>query len=135
MPRPGGGARRSRGLSGWLAVTVLHPVDEVDVDHLPAPLAALHDRIEVRTSPASRDRGTELAARLLDAPRGSSRAARLGGKDPEAELRVALRQAKQLLEVGEVLVVDPVPHGERTRSRGGALIERWTTAAPRAGVR
>jgi hypothetical protein len=134
IQRPNGGGGRSRGLSGWMAVTVLRPPDEVDVQHLPAPLAALGDQIEVRVQPASQDRGTELAARLRDAPRGS-RLDRLGGKDAEAHLRQALRESKQLLEVGEVLAVDPTPHGQRTSTPGGALIERWTTAAPRGGVR
>ncbi|MEH3076007.1 MAG: hypothetical protein PGN11_04925 [Quadrisphaera sp.] len=115
-------------------MTVLRPPGEIDVDQLPAPLAALRGRIEVTVRPASQDRGTELSARLLDAPPGS-RPARLGGKDAEGDLRRALRETKQLLEVGEVLAVDPTPHGHRSGTPGGALIERWTTAAPRAGVR
>lgn len=134
VQRPNGGGGRSRGLSGWMAVTVLRPPGDVDTDQLPAPLAALGDRIEVRVQPASQDRGVELAARLQDAPRGS-RLERLGGKDAEADLRRALRESKQLLEVGEVLAVDPASHGERRSTPAGAFIERWTTAAPRGGVR
>jgi len=130
--RSGGGG--PRGPSGWMAVTVLRQPSEVDVHRLPAPLADLGDRVEVRIQPASRDRGTELSARLRGPPPGS-RLDRLGGEDAEADLRRALREAKQLLEVGEVLAVDPTPHGHRTRTPGGALVERWTTAAPRAGVR
>ncbi|TNM67070.1 hypothetical protein FHN55_11070 [Streptomyces sp. NP160] len=115
-------------------MTVLRPPGGVDTDRLPAPLAELGDRIEVRIQPASQDRGTELAARLQGASRGS-RLDRLGGKDAEADLRQALRESKQLLEVGEVLAVDPTPHGQRKSTPGGSLIERWTTAAPRGGVR
>jgi hypothetical protein len=59
----------------------------------------------------------------------------LSGKDPQADLRSALRRAKQFIEVGEVLAVDPIPHGERAASPGGALIESMTKAAPKAGVR
>jgi hypothetical protein len=60
---------------------------------------------------------------------------RVRGSDPEAELRSALRRAKQLIEVGEVLVVDPAPHGKRTATPGGMFLDSWTKAAPKAGVR
>jgi hypothetical protein len=60
---------------------------------------------------------------------------RLSGSDPQADLRSALRRAKQLIEVGEVLAVDPAPHGERSATPGGALLEAWTRVAPKAGVR
>lgn len=121
--------------SGWLAVTVWGDVPAgLDTEHRPAPLAELGDRIEVRVQPAPGGKGTELAARLRNRPSGSA-PERLRGKDPEAGLRSALREAKQLLEVGEVLVVDPAPHGERTPTPGGALLEAWTKVAPKAGVR
>ncbi len=73
-----------------------------------------------------------LARRRADrsSPWGS-----LSGSDPQADLRSALRRAKQLIEVGEVLVVDPVPHGKRTATPSGALLEAWTKVAPKAGVR
>jgi hypothetical protein len=64
--------------TGWRVVTValdeesLHPGGQ-----WPEPLEAWGDAIEVRTRPASGNKGTELAARL--------------------------RRAKQLLETGEVL--------------------------------
>ena len=57
------------------------------------------------------------------------------GNDLQADLRSALRQAKQLIEVGEVLAVDPAPHGRRTATPGGVLLETWTRVAPKAGVR
>jgi hypothetical protein len=120
--------------SGWLAVTLFREPSDVDTTKLPAPLADYGDRIEVRFRPAPGGKGTELAARLRDQPSGSA-TQRLSGKDPQADLRSALRKAKQLIEVGEVLAVDPAPHGKRTATPGGALLETWTKVAPKAGVR
>ena len=129
--RPAGAGQPA---SGWLAVTVFGDASDIDTAQLPAPLAQFGDRIEVRVRPAAGGKGTELAARLRDRPSGPA-LSRLGGSDPQAELRSALRKAKQLIEVGEVLVVDPVPHGKRTATPGGVLLEAWTKVAPKAGVR
>jgi hypothetical protein len=120
--------------SGWLVVTVYREPSDVDTARLPAPLAEYGDRIEVRIRPAPGGKGTELAARLRDQPSGNG-LGRLTGSDPQADLRSALRRAKQLIEVGEVLAVDPAPHGKRTATPGGVLLEAWTRVAPRAGVR
>ena len=120
--------------SGWLTVTVLCDATDLEAMQLPAPLAELGDEIEVRLRPAPGDRGTELAARLTDQPSGGKHR-RLSGSDPQAELRSALRRAKQLIEVGEVLAVDPAPHGKRTPTPGGALLEAFTKVAPKGGVR
>jgi hypothetical protein len=107
----------------WRAVTVLR--DPADVSAaLPAPLAALGDRIEVRVTPAPGDRGAELAARYRGTP----------SEDEVGRLRAALREAKALLEVGEVLRVDPQPHGERAATPQGAALEGAAAAAPREGV-
>ncbi|SFP01722.1 hypothetical protein SAMN05660464_1969 [Geodermatophilus dictyosporus] len=109
----------------WRAVTVLR--DPADVDPaagLPTPLAALGDRIEVRVTPAPGDRGTELAARYRHTP----------GPEEIGDLRAALREAKALLEVGEVLRVDPQPHGRRAATPQGAALEGAAKAAPREGV-
>jgi len=130
-----GAPTSGRSASGWLAVTVYCEPADLDIAALPAPLAEFGNRIEVRVHRAPDGKGTELAARLRDRPSSGSGAGRLSGKDPEADLRSALRRAKQLIEVGEVLAVDPVPHGKRTASPGGALLEAWTKAAPKAGVR
>lgn len=129
--RPAGAGQ---GASGWLAVTVFRAPSEIDTAELPAPLADFGDRIEVRVRPAAGDKGTELSARLRDRP-SSGAPSRLSGKDPQADLRSALRQAKQILEVGEVLAVDPAPHGKRPATPTGALLETWTRQAPKAGVR
>lgn len=121
--------------SGWLVVTVFVEPSAIDIEKLPAPLAELGEQIEVRVRSAAGDKGTELAARLRDQRPTGSALSRLSGNDPQAGLRSALRRAKQLIEVGEVLAVDPAPHGERTATPGGVLLEAWTRGAPRAGVR
>jgi hypothetical protein len=130
--RPAGGGQPA---SGWLVVTVLREPSDIDTAQLPAPLAEFGDRIEVRVRPAAGGKGTELAARLRDRPSSGTALSRLGGSDPQADLRSALRRAKQLIEVGEVLAVDPAPHGKRTATPGGVLLEAWTKVAPKAGVR
>jgi hypothetical protein len=129
--RPAGAGQPA---SGWLVVTVFRGPSDIDTAELPAPLAEFGDRIEVRVRPAADAKGTELAARLRDRPSGTA-LSRLSGSDPQADLRSALRRAKQLLEVGEVLTVDPAPHGKRTATPGGVLLEAWTRVAPKAGVR
>lgn len=130
---PPAGAGRPE--SGWLAVTVLREPSDIDESALPAPLAELADRIDVRVVRAPAGRGAELYARLREAPPRAGAPRRLSANDPESELRSALREAKQLLEVGEVLAVDPAPHGERPATPGGKLLESATEAAPGAGVR
>ena len=121
--------------SGWLVVTVFVELSEIDTAKLPEPLAEFGDRIEVRVRSAPAGKGTELAARLRDRRRSGGALSRLSGSDPQAELRSALRRAKQLIEVGEVLAVDPAPHGDQTATPGGMLLEAWTKGAPKAGVR
>jgi hypothetical protein len=101
----------------WHTVTVNRPLEEVQPDgQLPEPLAELGDAIEVQVRPAPGDRGTELAARLRQgAPTGMrGAAARAAGTDPRQDVRAALRQAKQLLETGEVLSPDQPPTTRRT---------------------
>ena len=130
--RPAGAGQPA---SGWLSVTVFREPSDIDAAALPAPLAEFGDRIEVRVRPAPGGKGTELAARLRDRPPSGSALRRLSGSDAQAGLRSALRRAKQLIEVGEVLAVDPAPHGKRTATPGGVLLEARTKVAPKAGVR
>lgn len=121
--------------SGWLVVTVNRDPAEIDTGVVPAPLVPFGDRIETRVRPAAGGKGAELAVRLAQRPSGhTSGPARLAGKDPQAELRSALREAKQLIEVGEVLRVDPTPHGKRKATPTGALVEAATKRAPEGGV-
>jgi hypothetical protein len=101
----------------WHAVTVNRPEAEVAPDgRLPDPLGGLGDMIEVRLRPAPGERGTELHARLrVPEPAGvRGAAARATGNDPRQRLRAALRQAKQLVETGEVLQADRPPTTRRT---------------------
>ena len=128
-------ASAGRPASGWLAVTVSCEPSDIDTAKLPAPLAEYGEQIETRVRPAPDGKGTELAARLRDRVSSGSTLGRLRGSDPEGDLRSALRRAKQVIEVGEILAVDPAPHGERTASPGGVLLEAWTRVAPKGGVR
>lgn len=123
--------------SRWRAVTVDRSPEEVMPDQqVPAPLAALGDLVEVEVRPAPGDKGSELRARLrVPEPTGmASAAGRAAGNDPRQRVRAALREAKQLIEVGEVLRVDPTPHGRRTSTPTGAVVERATDLARGEGL-
>ena len=105
-------------------------------NRVPTPLAELGDLVEVEVRQAPGGKGTELRARLrTPEPSGvASAAARLSGDDPRQRVRAALREAKQLIEVGEVLRVDPTPHGRRTPTPTGAIVEAATKRAAGEGV-
>jgi hypothetical protein len=92
-----------------LAVTVNCTPEELD--SLPQPLAALQDQIEVIVHEAPGGRGTEVAARLVEPPRRGIGGvlARVAGTDPRQDVRLALRQAKSLIETGEVLRAQTPP--------------------------
>jgi hypothetical protein len=107
----------------WRAVTVLTDPEQLRTA-TPAPLAAFGERLEVRVTPAPGERGAELAARFLGPVT----------EDEIGELRAALRQAKALVEVGEVLRVDPQPHGHRKATPQGAALEGMAARAPKEGV-
>jgi hypothetical protein len=116
--------------SGWLAVTVARDVDDVlPAGRTPGPLARFGDAVELEARIAPGDKGTELRARFRQ---GASRAA--AGDRDRGRLRAALREAKQLIEVGEVLRVDPVPHGRRTATPTGALVELATARSNEEGT-
>ena len=126
-----GGEPRSR----WRAVTVNASPEEVMPDgQVPEPLARLGDLVEVEVSVAPGDKGTELRARLRSLKPEESLVGRLSGQDPRQQLRSALREAKQLVEAGEVLRVDPVPHGRRPPTPAGWLVELVTKRASGEGV-
>jgi len=102
----------------------------------PAPLAELGDLVDVEVRTAPGGKGSELRARLRSSePTGSaSAAARLSGNDPRQRVRAALREAKQLIEVGEILRVDPAPHGRRSPTPMGAVVDAATKRAGGEGL-
>ncbi|MDG4824567.1 hypothetical protein O7635_22185 [Asanoa sp. WMMD1127] len=98
----------------WHVATVARPADQVMPDgRPPEPLADLGDSVEVQVRPAPGDKGTELAVRLRDGDRPGP-LARLRGEDPDQHLRRALREAKALLEGGEVVLPSRPATTERT---------------------
>ena len=96
---------------------------------LPAPLAELDGSVEVEVRPGPGDWGTEILARPAAA--SSSPAA---DRDLRDQIRSALRQTKQLLEVGEVLVAEPRPEGHRSATVAGKLVDRAVHGADSKGV-
>jgi hypothetical protein len=130
--RVAGGAGQASGHDGdrWLVVTVNRPPEEVTPDgRPPEPLARLGDDIEVQVRPAPGGRGTELAARpRTPAPSGAGGVvARVAGTDPRQEVRAALRDAKALIETGEVLQPDAPPTTRPTPA--GKLLDLATRRA------
>jgi hypothetical protein len=133
----GGAGPAAEPRSRWRAVTINRRPEEVMPEsRVPGPLAELGDLVEVEVRAAPGGKGSELRARLrsLEPTGVASAAARLSGDDPRQRVRSALREAKQLIEVGEVLRVDPTPHGRRTATPTGALVEAATKRAGGEGV-
>ncbi|MET9544309.1 hypothetical protein ABZY36_03215 [Streptomyces sp. NPDC006627] len=118
----------------WLTVTVNREPADVQPDRLPSPLQKYGDRIEVRVRPAPVGRGTELAVRLTETQPDITRSvpARLAGADPWQDLRRTLREAKALLETGEVMRPDAPPTTRETP--GGKLIGLLSRRASGEGV-
>jgi hypothetical protein len=117
----------------WRSVTIMRTEQEIAPGGVyPEPLRELQDEVELRLQPAPGDKGTELSARLREEPTGLLR--RVTGDDPRLRVRSALREAKQLVEVGEVLRVDPAPHGARGHTPVGALLGAVTGRAGQEGV-
>jgi hypothetical protein len=114
-----GPAQRSR----WLTVTVNAPPEKVD-ERLADAVAELD--VETRVTPAPGGRGTEVAARLRDAP-ATGVVRRVAGQDPRQDVRRALRDMKSLVETGEVVRPDEPTTGRRTP--GGALVRLATRRA------
>lgn len=121
----------------WRTVTVNKPVGVVAPDgSIPQPLAALGDAVEVRVTTAAGGKGTEIGARLRSPePSGlGALADRLAGHDPRQPVRAALRESKQLLEVGEVLRMEPQPAGHRTPDAAGKMLDVIVERAGAEGV-
>ncbi|WP_233255397.1 hypothetical protein [Naasia lichenicola] len=116
---------------GWKAVTILADPQSVADGRYPEPLARIAEMVEIRVEDAPGDKGFELHARVRD---GSDVKGVLGDEDPDQALRVALRDAKQVLETGEVLRAIPRPHGERPRTVTGAVVDAAEDKAKGVGV-
>lgn len=87
----------------WHVLTINRDPADVDVTTTrPRPLAELGDAVELRTSAAPGDRGTELAARV----RPGSGLSASDARDLDEHVRRALRDTRCLLETGEVLRPD-----------------------------
>lgn len=127
----------------WQTVTILAGPQQVAPDgRLPAPLAELAELIETRLAAAPGGRGTQVSARSRPRPDPAAKAAPVAGSeptgwkgaDPAREIRRALQQARQLVEVGEVLAVEPQPAGKRGRPARGLLVDLMTGDADQEGV-
>jgi hypothetical protein len=117
----------------WQAVTILGTPEVIAPDgRLPEPLAELAELIETRIEPAPGDRGTQLSARTRLGPKPDSTVWK--GEDPSRQIRNALLHAKQLVEVGEVLSIEPQPAGKRRRPAAGLLVDLMTGDADQEGV-
>lgn len=117
-----------------LVVTINRPPGEFpDPGHLPEPVRRLGDRAEIIIRPAPDGQRTELGLRLRHQPPPgqTSLAARLAGDDPRAELRAALRDAKSLIEAGEVIQPDQPPATHP--SPAGRILELATRRAGAEG--
>jgi hypothetical protein len=93
----------------WHTITIFCEPERLGA--LPPPLDELGEPVEVNIRPAPGDHGTELSARLTNrVPTGVRKlAARARDDDPVRRLRRALREARSLAEVGEVLQPDTPP--------------------------
>jgi uncharacterized membrane protein len=101
------------------AITINRPVEEVsqrwqefDLEGAPAG--------SVRFVAAPADQGTEVIVEVEEsAPGGAigSAVAIVLGKEPIQQIRDHLRRFKQVVETGEVVVSDAVPHGTSTQRR------------------
>jgi hypothetical protein len=127
---PGAAGKADREGQRWLAVTVEGDLVQVTPgERLPVPLAELGGRVEVEVRPGPGAWGTEILAR--PAVTSSSTVA---DRDLRDQIRSALRQTKQLLEVGEVLVAEPRPEGPRSATVVGKLVDRAVRSSDKKGV-
>ena len=116
---------------GWKAVTILGDAAAFTEDGYPEPLQRIAEMLEIRLDSAPGDKGFEVHAR---ARKGADVKALIGDEDPDQAVRVALRDAKQLFETGEVLRATPRPHGERPTTLFGAAVDKAEDEAKGVGV-
>jgi hypothetical protein len=106
--------------SRWLAVTVNATPEQVAADKQVRRLLD-NPGLKVRLTPALGGRSTEIAARFIgDALAGrTGPLSRVTGNDPRRPVRRVLRNAKSMLETGEVLRTEPT----RPRTLGGKIVD------------
>jgi hypothetical protein len=93
----------------WIMVTVnCSPQRLASRADLPEPITRLGDSVDIKIAPAPGDRGTELGARLRELPRTkiAGMVTRRPEDDPRQIVEKALREAKSMIEAGEVLRPD-----------------------------
>jgi hypothetical protein len=108
----------------WIMVTInCSPQRLASRADLPEPITRLGDAVDIKICPAPGDRGTELGARLRDLPRTkiAGMVTRRPEEDPHLMVEEALRQAKSLIEAGEVIRPDWPPTGQPAQV--GKLLE------------
>ncbi|MDN3352101.1 hypothetical protein [Actinomadura sp. DC4] len=108
----------------WIMVTVnCSPQRLASRSDLPEPLTRLGDAVDIKVCPAPGDRGTELGARLRELPRTRvpGMVDRRPEEDPRRMVERALREAKAMIEAGEVLRPDWPPSPQP--SQVGDLLE------------
>jgi hypothetical protein len=114
--------------SRWNSVTVDLSPDEIAPGGVyPQPLVDLGDVVDIRMIPAPGSWGTELGARPKPEVPGIS------AGDLRQDVRRALRQSKTLLEAGEILRDQPMPHGKRPSTPTGRLVDEWEKRAQGGG--
>jgi hypothetical protein len=98
----------------WIMVTInCSPQRLASRADLPEPITRLGDAVDIKICPAPGDRGTELGARLREIPRTrvAGMVARHPEEDPRRMVEEALREAKSMIEAGEVVRGDWPPAG------------------------
>ncbi|PWB97508.1 hypothetical protein DF220_06435 [Salinibacterium hongtaonis] len=114
----------------WRTVSIYRSREEIlPGGGLPVPLAELGAAIEVRAVEAPGGRGTELSARWAPgSDRTQHRSDRVGA------LRRALRNAKQLIEAGEIATTEGQPEGSRSATPTGFITDLVSSKAKSKGV-
>jgi hypothetical protein len=110
----------------WKVVSVNASAGEAARAALPAPLVEIRDLIDIRITDAPGRHGVELAARPV--PHTAH------NKDLEGQIRRALRESKQLLEVGYVMSNHPQPEGHRPSTLPGIAVDHLVRQSPESGV-
>jgi hypothetical protein len=116
---------------GWKSVTILGDSAAFEAGGYPEPLGRIAEVLELRVNPAPGERGFEVHARVRD---GADVQAVIGADDPDRAVRVALRDAKQVFETGEVLRATPRPHGHRPQTLLGKAVDKAEDEAKGEGV-